>query len=203
MQFFLHFSKLDFGHSSYSRRLKIVLWFSSVYILTTMNSNICDREVFSNSPFFITADNAGAVEARFILYFNFSSHRYFYSKNPYLYFIALCGCRKTDEYKEITVPAGKTHEVYFSTFWVWLRVRYALNRVYDVILWFWLFCCDSVFGWERGHWFILWVGLVALLQNQKLPFSFPAPWHKIAKLIRPNTHFYDLLKDAKMKSAYW
>lgn len=65
---FLHFSKLDFGHSSYSRRLKIVLWFSGVYMLTTKNLNIYDREVFSNSPFFITADDAGSVEARFILF---------------------------------------------------------------------------------------------------------------------------------------
>lgn len=40
------------------------------------------REVFSNSPFFITADDTGAVEAR-----------------------------KADEYKEISIPAGKTYEV--------------------------------------------------------------------------------------------
>lgn len=40
------------------------------------------REVFANSPFFITAEEAGALEAR-----------------------------KSDEYKEVTVPAGKTHEV--------------------------------------------------------------------------------------------
>uniref|UniRef100_A0A5B6YJ12 GOLD domain-containing protein n=1 Tax=Davidia involucrata TaxID=16924 RepID=A0A5B6YJ12_DAVIN len=39
-------------------------------------------EVFANSPFFITADESGAVEAR-----------------------------KNDDYKEISVPAGKTYEV--------------------------------------------------------------------------------------------
>lgn len=40
------------------------------------------REVFANSPFFITAEDAGALEAR-----------------------------KSDEYKEVSVSAGKTHEV--------------------------------------------------------------------------------------------
>ncbi|CAN4126287.1 unnamed protein product [Withania somnifera] len=40
------------------------------------------REVFANSPFFITAEEAGALEAR-----------------------------KSDEYKEVSVSAGKTHEV--------------------------------------------------------------------------------------------
>ncbi|PHT70235.1 hypothetical protein T459_25339 [Capsicum annuum] len=40
------------------------------------------REVFANSPFFITAEEAGALEAR-----------------------------KSDEHKEVSVPAGKTHEV--------------------------------------------------------------------------------------------
>ncbi|XP_059296778.1 uncharacterized protein LOC132049842 isoform X2 [Lycium ferocissimum] len=40
------------------------------------------RDVFANSPFFITAEEAGALEAR-----------------------------KSDEYKEVSVPAGKTHEV--------------------------------------------------------------------------------------------
>lgn len=39
-------------------------------------------EVFANSPFFISAEEAGAIEAR-----------------------------KYDEYKEISLPAGKTHEV--------------------------------------------------------------------------------------------
>lgn len=40
------------------------------------------REVFANSPFFITAEDAGALEAR-----------------------------KSDDYKEVSVSAGKTHEV--------------------------------------------------------------------------------------------
>ncbi|KAG5582099.1 hypothetical protein H5410_052726 [Solanum commersonii] len=40
------------------------------------------RDVFANSPFFITAEEAGTLEAR-----------------------------KGDEYKEVSVPAGKTHEV--------------------------------------------------------------------------------------------
>ncbi|KAK4724610.1 hypothetical protein R3W88_027389 [Solanum pinnatisectum] len=40
------------------------------------------RDVFANSPFFITAEEAGTLEAR-----------------------------KSDEYKEVSVPAGKTHEV--------------------------------------------------------------------------------------------
>ncbi|XP_009804785.1 uncharacterized protein LOC107813275 [Nicotiana tabacum] len=39
-------------------------------------------DVFANSPFFITAEEAGALDAR-----------------------------KSDEYKEVSVPAGKTHEV--------------------------------------------------------------------------------------------
>ncbi|MCD7464444.1 hypothetical protein HAX54_052747 [Datura stramonium] len=39
-------------------------------------------DLFANSPFFITAEEAGALEAR-----------------------------KGDEYKEVSVPAGKTHEV--------------------------------------------------------------------------------------------
>ncbi|XP_047254123.1 uncharacterized protein LOC107845280 isoform X7 [Capsicum annuum] len=48
------------------------------------------REVFANSPFFITAEEAGALEASFLL---------------------VSKCRKSDEHKEVSVPAGKTHEV--------------------------------------------------------------------------------------------
>ncbi|KAF3671130.1 hypothetical protein FXO38_06749 [Capsicum annuum] len=44
-------------------------------------------EVFANSPFFITAEEAGALEAR-----------------------------KSDEHKEVSVPAGKTHEDVKFTF---------------------------------------------------------------------------------------
>ncbi|RVW29783.1 hypothetical protein CK203_049988 [Vitis vinifera] len=40
-----------------------------------------ESEVFANSPFFISAEDAGPIEAR-----------------------------KNDEYKEISIPAGKTHE---------------------------------------------------------------------------------------------
>ncbi|PON64995.1 GOLD domain containing protein [Trema orientale] len=43
------------------------------------------REVFANSPFFISAEEAGALDAR-----------------------------KNDDYKEISVPAGKSHEVLLS-----------------------------------------------------------------------------------------
>ncbi|KAL0923155.1 hypothetical protein M5K25_007201 [Dendrobium thyrsiflorum] len=59
------------------------------------------RVVFVNSPFFISAEDAGAVESRHSLY------------SEVLYHVNLY--RKSDDYKETVVPPGKTHEISVCT----------------------------------------------------------------------------------------
>ncbi|KAJ8451305.1 hypothetical protein Cgig2_014077 [Carnegiea gigantea] len=56
-------------------------------------------EVFANAPFFISAEEVGAAESsNFIV-------------GVYLRGLPICTCRKNDDYKETSIPAGKTHEV--------------------------------------------------------------------------------------------
>jgi len=54
------------------------------FFFQTNESTLCS-EVFVNAPFFISAEDAGAGDAR-----------------------------KSDEYEETIIPAGKTHEVILS-----------------------------------------------------------------------------------------
>ena len=66
-------------------------------------------EVFANSPFFISAEVAGALEGRSDASFskNLTLLLYFHIKT----FVSFFLYRNNDDYKEISVPAGKTHEV--------------------------------------------------------------------------------------------
>ncbi|CAN1199180.1 Protein DOUBLE-STRAND BREAK FORMATION [Linum perenne] len=72
----------DEGHKDHIRVLEQAV---DVYSNEFIRFITFISEVFANSPFFIPADSAGAIEGR-----------------------------NSDDYKEISIPAGKTHEVLLS-----------------------------------------------------------------------------------------
>ena len=97
-----HIIILAFLRYSYCQVLSVLSYFDYWFVSFS--------EVFANSPFFISAEEAGALEARWFLIFFvlcmticfiLNSHRSLFN-------------RKNDDYKEISVPAGKSHEVCFD-----------------------------------------------------------------------------------------
>ncbi|OQU77727.1 uncharacterized protein LOC8066757 isoform X3 [Sorghum bicolor] len=87
IRLYLHVSLARYGHRKIEKDdIDVLQQAVVIYTKEFLKFTVFIGEVFVNAPFFISAEDAGAMDAS----------------------------TKSDEYKEIIIPAGKTHEVILS-----------------------------------------------------------------------------------------